>query len=406
MALADLSDWLTQPNESTSLWYLKRLSANDTLANDAHQAGPYIPKGVLFDAFPELRRPRERNPDVRFTVAIDSHGIEHSVRAVWYNNALFGGTRNETRLTGWGGASSPLLNPDNTGALVAFAFLASTEPRLRLWVCRSAAEEDLVETTLAPVEPGQSLIKRAGDWTMQLRIPIPTAERAIRDCRFTEETVPDDWLRTFPSGQELVARVVSLRPLVGMPSDERLLHRRSCEYEMFQSLEELIERPRIAAGFSGVADFLTHAQRILQRRKARSGKSLELQARAIFLEEGMVEGIHFSHQPESDPGKRPDFLFPSEAAYKDTDFPADKLRLLATKTTCRDRWRQILNEADRIPVKHLLTLQEGISENQFAEMRAAGVQLVVPAPIASQFPEGVQPHLMTLSAFIELVRPT
>ena len=32
------------------IWYVKRLSANDTLASGAHQAGPYIPQKVsIFD---------------------------------------------------------------------------------------------------------------------------------------------------------------------------------------------------------------------------------------------------------------------------------------------------------------------------------------------------------------------
>jgi hypothetical protein len=149
---------------------------------------------------------------------------------------------------------------------------------------------------------------------------------------------------------------------------------------------------------------VAHAQSVLQRRKSRSGRSLELQTREIFLEEGLVEGRTFAHQPESDPGKRPDFLFPSEAAYKDPTFAAAHLRLLAVKTTCKDRWRQVINEADRIPVKHLLTLQEGVSETQFAEMKAAGVRLVIPAPLAQKFPESVQPELTTLEDFITSVR--
>lgn len=74
------------------------------------------------------------------------------------------------------------------------------------------------------------------------------------------------------------------------------------------------------------------------------------------------------------------------------------------KTTCKDRWRQILNEADRIPVKHLLTLQEGVSEGQFREMTEAGVQLVVPVPLVSSFPKSVQPHLQSLESFIGDVR--
>jgi hypothetical protein len=30
--------------------------------------------------------------------------------------------------------------------------------------------------------------------------------------------------------------------------------------------------------------------------------------------------------------------------------------MLGVKTTCSDRWRQVLAEADRIQLKHLLTL--------------------------------------------------
>ena len=74
--------------------------------------------------------------------------------------------------------------------------------------------------------------------------------------------------------------------------------------------------------------------------------------------------------------------------------------MLAVKTTCKDRWRQILNEADRIPNKHLLTLQEGVSETQFAEMRRAGVTLVVPKPLTKSFAKAIQPHLVSLETFI------
>jgi hypothetical protein len=162
--------------------------------------------------------------------------------------------------------------------------------------------------------------------------------------------------------------------------------------------------PNLTAGFPTIDAFVSRAQTILQRRKARSGHSLELHARAIFVEERLVQDMHFSHQPESEPGKRPDFLFPSAAAYHDPSFPQDRLRMLAVKTTCRDRWRQILNEADRIPAKHLLTLQEGVSETQFREMTQAGVQLVVPVGLFEKFPWSVQAHLQTLESFIGDVR--
>lgn len=106
----------------------------------------------------------------------------------------------------------------------------------------------------------------------------------------------------------------------------------------------------------------------------------------------------------SEDGKTPDFLFPSMAAYRDPSFPADRLRMLAVKTTCKDRWRQVLNEADRIPSKHLLTLQEGVSQSQFSEMVKAGVSLVVPASLTDKYPKAVQPHLQSLESFIADLR--
>ncbi|WP_230988275.1 type II restriction endonuclease [Bathymodiolus japonicus methanotrophic gill symbiont] len=59
---------------------------------------------------------------------------------------------------------------------------------------------------------------------------------------------------------------------------------------------------------------------------------------------------------------------------------------------------------ERIEQKHLLTLQEGVSENQFKEMINAGVQLVVPEPVVSAYPKSIQPHLQTLESFIGDVR--
>lgn len=169
-------------------------------------------------------------------------------------------------------------------------------------------------------------------------------------------------------------------------------------------MEDAIETQRINEGFASVDAFVERALTILQRRKARSGRSLELQAKEILLEEGFAEGRDFSHSPTSEGDKKPDFLFPSEAAYRDNAFPASRLRMLAAKTTLKDRWRQILNEADRVPTKHLLTLQEGISENQFAEMQAASVQLVVPEPLMNSYPDAIRPKLVTLRDFLAELR--
>ncbi len=78
--------------------------------------------------------------------------------------------------------------------------------------------------------------------------------------------------------------------------------------------------------------------------------------------------------------------------------------MLAARTTCKDRWRQIPNEAERIPVKHLLTLQEGVSADQFQEMKKSGVRLVVPAGSWKHYPRDIRPELTTPESFIADVR--
>jgi hypothetical protein len=396
---ASLGGWLNRWADAPAIWYLKRLSANDTQATDAHQAGPYIPKELTFRIFPELQAPDRENPRCQFDLSVDSHGQSCKATAIWYNNRLRGKTRDETRITNLGGRASVLLDPESTGALTAFLFVRDEDQRrttAHVWVARSPEEEDEIELRFGPVDPGETVTWPA----------IPPSRRERRNCFLSESEIPSAWLERFPSGEEILQKALELRPVRNAPVDKRLLERRNCEFQLFRSLEEIIELPRVRQGFRSIDEFLSHAQTVLQRRKARAGRSLELHLRHIFQEEGFREGMHFVHGAESDPGSRkmPDFLFPSREAYLDPSFPVRRLRMLAVKTTCKDRWRQILNEADRIAVKHLLTLQEGISESQFREMKQAGIRLVVPQPLHVKFPRSLRQNLISLDAFLEELR--
>ena len=405
MALIDLTDWLNEFSGPQHAWLVKRLSGNDTLANESHQAGPYLPKHFAFEIFPSINTTTEKNPRAEIQAYIDSHPDTPVIKAIYYNSKPHEGNkkgRNEVRLTNFGGAKSAVLDPESTGAIAVFSFTldaggAATD--CHIWVCRHETEEDLVEDRIGPIEPGRWAI-----WIPSRPSLFPPASVSDASCWLDLHEIPPAWLSRFPTGEEIIRKAVDLRPDFGLTPDKRLLRRRECEYEVFRSVEEAVELPVIKAGFTTLDDFISKAQSILQRRKARSGRSLELHAREIFIEERLREGADFAHGPESDPGKKPDFLFPSEAAYKNVVFPASGLRMLAVKTTCRDRWRQVLNEADRIDTKHLLTLQEGISEGQFREMTEAKVQLVVPEPLMTKFPKSVQPYLQTLESFIADIR--
>lgn len=406
MPVMSLSDWIAEYARPENLWYVKRLSGNDTLANKAHQAGPYIPREFVFQVVPSLRTMGGDNPRLEIEAFIDSHPDRRNVTAIWYNRKVSDARpRNEARITNWGGGASALLDPDSTGALAVFVFVGATGEAdvqsLHVWVCEGY-EDEVIEDRIGPIEPGRAIVWRPGTPLQQGLFAKPVG--MIAPCRLTPETMPPGWMGRFPTGAEIVRKAVELRSLQNETPDERLMQRRACEFEIFRSVEEAVERPRITQGFASIDEFIERAHTILQRRKARSGRSLELQAREIFVEEGFVEGKDFSHSPTSEGDKKPDFLFPSQVAYQDTSFPADRLRMLGAKTTLKDRWRQILNEADRIPAKHLLTLQEGVSENQFAEMQAASVQLVVPRSLIGKYPETVQPKLMTVTDFLTELR--
>jgi hypothetical protein len=181
--------------------------------------------------------------------------------------------------------------------------------------------------------------------------------------------------------------------------DDRLLKRRDCEYELFRSIERYHVLPRLKEPFATVDLFVDFANAVTNRRKSRSGASLELQAHHIFDEE------HLKHEmgKHTEGKKKPDFIFPSADAYHDHSFPVDRLRVLAAKTTCKDRWRQVINEADRVPIKHLLTLQDGVSPNQWAEMQTHGIILVVPSKLHRRYPDSVRPYLLNLGQFISEV---
>ena len=394
MPVQDLGDWLEEQADGATFLWAKRLSANDTQANGSHQAGLLVPNQTMFQFLPELNNPQIHNPKIEFDVAIDSHADFRTVMATWYNNKVtLGKTRDETRITNWGGASSPLLDPESTGALTVFAFgevSGSNSPRCRVWVCDYAIEEDLVIELMGPVEPGMPRT-----WSKDgSRI----AGRS--DCVLSADELPSEWLEKYPSGQALLSKVLELRPGTFDDVDRRLTTRWDCQHRLSDSLEEAVELPRVKQGYETMGEFRQHAQSVLQRRRSRAGGALELNVRQILLEEQFVEGIHFDYKQRSEERREPDFLFPSAGVYHDSDFRSDRLRMLAVKTTLRDRWRQIIQEAARIPQKHVLTLQPGVSENQFKEIQEANLSLVVPKSLHDRYSPSIRPHLQTLESFL------
>lgn len=407
MPTTDLLSWLDDNADADAIWLAKRLSANDVDSDQSHQAGPYVPKKLLFDLFPELYRPDVKNPRVEIPFELDSHADARTITAIWYNGKVFEGkTRDEARLTGFGGSASPFQDPGLAGALVVLSFRRE-EGRIvqcSSWLCEHETEEEQIEERIGPVDPGKFVVwETHGGIAPSLFVSrLALAPRA--DCRLTRAEIPADWLTSFPSGREIAEKSFDMARVAGLNADDRILKRRECEYQIFRSVEEEIETAIIRAGFPDIEAFVRRAQTVLQRRKARSGRSLEIHVRRVFLEEGMVENRDFTHGAESEPDRRPDFLFPSVDAYRDPAFPDAQLRMLGVKTTVRERWGQVAREAARIQEKHLFTLQEGVTEAQYREMRAQGIRLVVPGKLHIKYPAPVRGDLITLETFMAELR--
>ena len=84
-----IQKWLNSVTGHGYSFYVKYLAANDTLATGAHQAGPYVPKAVVFDLFPTLERGNDPNPRAQFEVHIDSHQTSATPTAIWYNQTRY-----------------------------------------------------------------------------------------------------------------------------------------------------------------------------------------------------------------------------------------------------------------------------------------------------------------------------
>lgn len=114
--------------------------------------------------------------------------------------------------------------------------------------------------------------------------------------------------------------------------------------------------------------------------------------------------IRHSRNARTENNSRPDFIFPGFAEYHDPRFDQSGLTMLGVKSTCKDRWRQVLAEADRIELKYLFTLESAISTNQTSEMQAKSLQLVLPLSLHATFHPSQQEWLMDLQEFLLLLK--
>lgn len=363
----------------------KFISRNDAGVTGSHQYGFYLPKKVwkLFTPLAPVKGCNHKHP----VEIIWQSGYKTSSVVTWYGK----GTRSEYRLTGFG-RDFPFLNSDAVGSLLVLipmelskfhAYVFDLEDDIQEFQVSLGAE---ISGTWGVYEFGQDHIENM--------------EECI-DRRFRNFAASVD---NFPSGQcfsdaTREALLECIKDYLKYPVDKQLVKAVESEYALFKLVERRLCEPQIQRLFASVDDFIKTAASIMNRRKSRAGRSFENQMEFVLKN----EGIPFDIRPTKIDGK-PDIVIPSANAYNDESYPVEKLFVVGLKTTCKDRWRQVLNEGKRVPQKHLITMQRGISSNQLGEMAKANVSLIVPEIFHKHYPKSDEMKLKTIKAFVSDVK--
>ena len=385
--MSEISNAAIQSVRQSRAAWCRFITGNDTGTTGSHQAGFYIPKcasALLFDEPGRKGENKEKTVQIKWQ---DDFTTESCMK--YYGQR----TRNEYRITRFG-RNFPFLQDENVGDLLIIAKF--TEEDYAGYVLSS--DEDIDEFfayfNLAPdetnqlididgsVKPDEKIAQLLQSFVAQFNNFPETRQMAqgARDCYNNAYGIAENALRNKP--------------------DEVLLNWVDTEYRLFKCMEEKVYADLISKPFGSIEAFVQTANEVLNRRKSRAGKSLEHHLADIFTHNELV----FEEQAITEDNKKPDFLFPNGECYHNMQFPADDLIVLGAKTTCKDRWRQVLTEADRVDVKYLFTLQQGISKNQLKEMHDSRLTLVVPHKYIASFPQEYQSEISDLKRFISLVR--
>lgn len=365
----------------------KFITANDTGSTGGHQCGYHISK----EAWPMFLNEE----------AVKGNNIDKPIRIHWQNEfetdsrfKYYGiGTRNEYRITRFG-RGFPFLNDECVGDLLILARIA--DDYYEAFILQSDDDIDdffsyfnlsydktnqIIDVNL-PELPEQRLLSLINELVAQYTVfpDTRTMAEGARNC-FNE------------------ANGIINQNIVSSP-DDVLLGWLDTEYTLFKLMEEKVYSDITTRPFPCIDAFVSMANEVLNRRKSRAGKSLEHHLADIFLRNDLI----FEEQAITEENKKPDFVFPNGNCYHNISFPGELLTIIGAKTTCKDRWRQVLNEADRVDDKYLFTLQQSISSNQLREMEDYHLHLVVPHKYLTSFPRDHQNGICDLSSFIRMVK--
>lgn len=382
----NLQDAIQLVNESTFA-YCHYITPNDVGKTGSHQYGFTFAKPcykMFFDS-PGVKG----SNDEKFVRIKWQKDFYTNSRAIYYGV----GTRNEYRLTRFG-IGFEFLQDNYIGSLQIVTKNAVGEYNAYVLSLQDNIE-DFMATFNLDITKGNQIIDKDNAVPVDQQI-----ENEFADFVNSHTSFPDT-IEMAAFARQCVSSIKRYsQGFIASKADSVILEWVTAEYQLFSSLEEKIYRPIYSKPFANCHDLVEFSNSILNRRKSRAGKSLEHHLAVIFN----AAKLRFEEQVITENNKRPDFIFPDGESYHNILFPADQLIMLGAKTTCKDRWRQVLNEADRIPEKHLFTLQRGVSKNQLQEMKDEHLTLVVPKENKSLFLQEFHDNIMCLSDFMNMVR--
>ncbi len=382
-----LQDAIQIVNEA-AFAYCHYITPNDVGKTGGHQYGFTFAK-PCYKMFFDEPGTKGSNKDVYVEIDWQKGLIKTESRAIYYGV----GTRNEYRLTRYG-RGFEFLQEDYIGSLQImtknsggeyYAYVLSKEENI----------EDFMNVFNLDITVGNQIIEKSSIVTPDRELEEAFVTFINRHSDFPDTVVMADYARN-----SYLSAYGYTEQRISSEADKIILKWTEAEYKLFRGLEEKIYRPVFTQPFENCQSLVEFSNSILNRRKSRAGKSLEHHLAEIFK----ASHLKFEEQVVTENNKKPDFIFPDGVSYHNFTFPANRLTMLGAKTTCKDRWRQVLNEADRIPQKHLFTLQRGVSRNQMLEMKSEKLTLVVPKENINLFLPEFHSDILSLSDFIGLVR--
>jgi hypothetical protein len=284
----------------------------------------------------------------------------------------------------------------NTGQLLGLVFQAGSA-----WLRAAEALFGVTESTPKMFAlPHANLHAQKLDLLQRQILDELVLDVAVPAVQTDEQLMVEKYGRTLPSTKEMAEFARSQVEVNPNNADETLVRWLNREEELFRALEQVIIGEKLREGFRNVDDFIQYSLSVQNRRKSRMGFALQNHLAEIFS----LSNLRYTAQARTEGNNRPDFLFPGEIEYRDQTFNSSQLVMLGVKSTSKDRWRQVLDEADRIPDKHLCTLEPGISFKQTEAMRNRRLTLVVPLQLHSTYTDAQSSKMMNIQTFIEFVR--